>query len=169
MKWFSYFLLLPILVVLAYVQIIVMPTIKLINGHADILLVFIIAWALQERGLPVWFPAIVGGLIISLISAVPYYIPLITYLFITLFARVIRSRIWQMPILAMLTTTLAGSILGAVLTLLVLQFNGYNLPWNTTMNSVILPSVLLNLLLSLPVYLLVTDFSEYLAPSEELV
>ena len=169
MKWFSYFLLLPLLILLAYIQIIVMPTIKLINGHADILLIFVIAWALQEKGLPAWFPAIVGGLIISLVSAVPLFIPLVTYLFITLFARLIRSRIWQMPILAMLTTTLVGSLLSAILTLLVLQFNGYNLPWELTMNSVILPATLLNLMLSLPVYLLVTDFGQFLAPSEEMV
>jgi len=169
MKWFSYFILVPILILLAYIQIIIMPTIKLINGHADVLMVFIIAWALQEKRLPVWFPAIVGGLIISLVSAVPIFVPLVTYLCITVFARFIRNRIWQMPILAMLSTTLVGSLISAILTLLVLQFNGYNLPWDLTMNSVILPATLLNLMLSLPVYLLVTDFGQFLAPSEEVV
>jgi hypothetical protein len=62
--------------------------------------------------------------------------------------------------------TFLGTLLINLVTTLYLSIIGTPLPLLSTMNLIILPSVILNLLLSIPVYALVKDFAEWLYPEE---
>ncbi len=151
---------------LAIFQSAVVSRLPLLHGTADILLLVVIAWALQERVRRAWQWALIAGLMIGYMSALSIVIPVIGYLAVAGLALLIRQRIWQVPILAMLAVTFAGTLFINMITALFLSIMGTPLPLLDTLNLIILPSVILNLLLAIPIYALVKDLSEWLYPEE---
>jgi rod shape-determining protein MreD len=156
----------PVLVILLMVQMVIASRLPLLNGTADIVLLVLVAWALQERVKNAWIWALIGGLLVSFVSALPMLTPLIGYMLIVALVRMIQKRIWQSPILAMLVATTVGTLFYQSLSWLVLSFYGSRLPLGESLSMVILPSTLLNLLLSLPVYALVLDMASWVYPIE---
>ena len=138
----------------------------LLQGTADLILLVVVAWALQERVRTAWQWAIIAGLIVAYVSAIDSIIPIANYLLVTGLAVLLRQRVWQVPILAMLLVTFVGSLLANLLTVLYLSITGTPLPLADTLNLIILPSIFLNLLLAIPIYALVKDFSEWLYPEK---
>lgn len=158
----------PILAVLVMFQSAVVSQIFLLHGTADLVLLAIIAWALQERVDTAWHWALIGGLMVNLVSALPLGIPLIGYLLATGIAQLLKHRIWQAPILAMFTSTFLGSLANLGLNWIVLVMLGHPLPLAASFNLVILPSVLLNMLLAIPAYSLASSLAEQLYPEETI-
>ena len=156
----------PLFIVLGIFQSAVVSRLPLLHGTADLILLVVIAWALQDRVRTAWQWALIAGLVVGYLSALNMIIPLAGYLLVTGMALLLRQRVWQMPILAMLAVTFIGTLLIDVMTTLFLSINGTPLPILDTLNLIILPSTILNLLLSIPVYALVKDFSEWLYPEE---
>jgi rod shape-determining protein MreD len=156
----------PLFGLLAIFQSAVVSRLPLLHGTADILLIVIIAWALQERVRNAWQWALIAGLIFGYVSALNFAIPIIGYLVAAGLASFLRQRIWQVPILAMLAVTFIGTLFINVFTALFLSIIGTPLPLLDTLNLIILPSVILNLLLAIPIYALVKDLSEWLYPEE---
>lgn len=157
---------LPLLGFVLMLQVAIFSNLRILFGTADLVLLAVIAWTLNEKvknGL-VW--AAVGGLMVSLISSLPFYPSLIGYILVGVLAELIKRRIWQIPILAMLFVTVVGTILVQIISLAVLQFVGTGLEWIESINLVILPSTLLNLILALPVYLLIGDLVNLVYPAE---
>jgi hypothetical protein len=157
---------LPIFAILVMLQSVLVSRVPLLFGTADVVMLTITAWALHDRVTTAWLWALVGGVMVSLVSGVPSFIPLVGYLFLTGIARLLRKGIWQTPILTMLLVTFLGTLITHGLTLAALQFEGIGMPLQTVINQVTLPSALLNLLLALPVYALVNDLANSLYPSE---
>ena len=156
----------PLFGILAILQSAIVSRLPLLHGTADLLLVVVIAWALQERVRTAWRWALIAGLIIGYMSALSIVIPIMGYLAVTGMALLLRQRIWQAPILAMLAITFVGTLLINILTALFLSITGTPLPLLDTLNLIILPSVILNLLLAIPIYALVKDLSEWLYPED---
>lgn len=157
---------LPILVVTLALQSVVIPTLPLLNGYADLVLLVLVAWALQERVRSAWLWTLLAGLMVGYISALPLLIPLAGYMMVTALARLVLRRVWQTPILAMFLVTLSGSLISQGLTFAVLSVTSRPLPLLDSLNLVILPGTLLNLLLALPVYAVVTDLAQWMYPEE---
>jgi hypothetical protein len=157
---------LPIFVILVMLQSVIVSRVPLLFGTADVVMLTITAWALHDRVTTAWLWALVGGLMVSLVSGVPGFIPLLGYLILTGIARFLRKSIWQTPILTMLLASFLGTLVTHGLTVAALQFEGIGMPLQTVINQVTLPSALLNLLLALPVYALVNDLANSLYPSE---
>ncbi len=156
----------PVLVLLVMLQTVVASNLILLHGSADLVMLVLIAWALHGRVRTAWIWAFVGGLLVSFVSAMPLFTPLIGYLLVIGIARLLQQRMWQSPILAMFVTTVVGTLLYQVLSMVVLIFSGTPLPLRESLSLVILPSTLLNLLLSLPVYVLVSDMVSWVYPAE---
>jgi len=154
------------MIVLLIIQTVVVSRLPLLHGTADIILLALVAWALQEKVKHAWGWALIAGLIVSLVSAMPYFSPLIGYLLVVGIARFLQRHVWQMPILAMFVATIAGTLVQQALYYVVLQVHGTPLPLSESVSLIILPSALLNLLLSLPVYALVNDFAKSIYPVE---
>lgn len=157
---------LPVLTLLVILQSTIVSSLPLLQGYADIVLLVIVAWALQERVQSAWQWSILGGLIVGFVSAMNIMIPLVSYVSITALALAIRRRIWQIPILAMFVVTLAGTLLSHFLTAFTISISGADLPWLDTLQLITLPSLFLNLLLATPVYAVVRDFANWLHPEE---
>ena len=156
----------PIFIILGIFQSAVVSRLPLLHGTADLILLVVIAWALQERVRTAWQWAVIAGLVVGYISALNVIIPVAGYLVVTGIALLLRQRIWQIPVLAMPAVTFIGTLFVNITTALFLSIVGTPFPLLETVNLIILPSTILNLLLSIPVYALVKDFAEWMYPEE---
>jgi hypothetical protein len=154
------------MIVLMMLQTTVVSTLPLLNGTADLLLLALAAWGLQERAQSAWAWALVAGALAHFVSAAPAFVPLAGYLFVTAAARLLRRRVWQTPVFSMFFVTFAGSLVAQGMVMAVLVLRGVPLPWFDSLNLVILPGTLLNLLLALPVYAVISDLAQWVYPEE---
>jgi hypothetical protein len=157
----------PILFITLMLQTIIVSTLPILKGYADLILLVLIAWSLQERVRFAWLWAVVAGFMVGYVSALPLFVPIAGYLAVTLFCRLLLRRVvWQSPILVMFIVTFAGSLFTQLLAMAVLVFSGTPLPIEDSINLIILPSTLLNLLLALPTYAVITDLAQWAYPEE---
>lgn len=156
----------PVLALALLLQTAVISRIMLINGSADLVLLVLAALGLQERVRHAWIWAVLGGLLVGFVSGVPWYVYLAGYLAVVGFARLLTRRVWQAPLLAMFSVTLIGTLVLQMATFTVLTFLQVPLGLSDVFGKIILPSVLLNLLLAIPVYGLVRNLAYRLYPGE---
>lgn len=156
---------LPILSFLAIFQAAVVSRLPLLQGSADLVLIVLIAWALQERVRSAWQWAVLGGFIVGFISVIPLMVPLLSYLAITALALLVRRRIWETPILAMFFLTLIGSLVSQLASWAYLSI-GTPLPVLDVLRLILLPSVILNLILAAPIYAVIKDLAEWVYPED---
>lgn len=156
----------PILSLLLIFQSAVVSRVPLIYGTADLVLLALIAWALQRRVKTAWVWGIIGGLFVSFASGLPFGAILIGYLLSITIAVLLRQRIWQLPILAMFAATFLGTLITHTVSLIALRIVGTALPIWDSINQVILPSALLNLVLAIPTFALISDLAKWLYPQE---
>src|SRR5512146_732956 len=157
----------PLLALVVIVQSAIVPAFSLLAGYADLLLVLLAAWALQEGVDTSLQWAFLGSVMISLISHMPWYIYLASYTGMVLMARALQKRIWQVPLLAMFIVTFLGTILLHLLTNMYFFLLGNPLPLADSMGLVTLPSLLLNLLIAIPIFGMMRDLSRWVYPSRE--
>ena len=158
----------PVLFIALILQSAVISRIYLLSGFADLPMLILAAWALQENVDSSWHWAVALGALVGFISAVPWYIPVLSYLVVVALAQALQRRVWQAPLLAMFSVTFLGTIVLNSLTYLVLQIGGANMGIEDVLGYVILPSVLLNLLLAIPVYAIMRDISRWVYPTPEV-
>jgi hypothetical protein len=103
---------------------------------------------------------------VGFVSAAPTGVALVGYLVVVAIARLFRRRVMQTPVLSMFLITFVGSLVTLGLAAGALIFNGVPLPINDSINLVVMPSTLLNLLLALPVYAIVSDIARWVYPEE---
>ena len=156
----------PVLGLLVMFQTAIISRVHLLHGSADLVMLAIIAWAIQARVQNAWQWSIIGGLMVSLVTALPFGILLASYLSATGVTLLLRRRIWQIPILAMFVATFIGTIIIQGLSILVIWLSGTPLPIVQSMNLITLPSLLLNVLLAIPVYILIGDLANWVYPKE---
>lgn len=154
------------LVVFYILQTAIFSQATLISGTADLILLFLAAWSMQEQVKNSWLWTIVAGVIISIGSAMPFFAPLLGYLSVVAISKLLQKRVWQTPILAMFIVTLLGTFFQLSLYLVALQINGAPLSWSESLDAVILPSALLNLIFALPIYAIVNDLVGRIYPLE---
>jgi rod shape-determining protein MreD len=158
----------PLLALVAIVQTTVISRMALLSGYADLMLVILAAWALKADASTTWLWAILGGVMVSFVSSVPWPIPIIGYLFVVILAQLLKQRIWQAPLLAVFSVIFIGSLVMNVLTIIVLSFFGTPLPIGDSLGLIVLPSTLLNLLFAVPVYLIIRDIAQWVNPAPEV-
>ncbi len=149
----------PIFIFLTIIQSAVISNLPLLQGTADIVMLVIIAWSLQEPVLAPWQWSIIGGAMVGFASALPLAIPIISYLSIASIAVLIRRRVWKFPVLIMLVLTFFGTLFHQGVSAITLSFLGTSLPLLDSLQQIIMPSLLLNILLAVPIYAIVRDFT----------
>ena len=156
----------PVLGVVMMLQISIASRIMLLSGNVDLSLLVVAAWGLQERVRAAWIWGVIASLLAGLVSGVPWYIYLIGYLSVVGLARLLVHRIWQAPLLAMFAVTFIGTL--ELLTLTFIQRTIFEIPlvFSDVFSQIVLPTVLLNLLLAIPVLALIRDLAERLYPEK---
>ncbi len=158
----------PVLFIALILQSAVISRIYLLSGVADLPLLILAAWALQENVDSSWHWAVALGALVGFVSAIPWYVPVLSYLVVVGLAQTFQRRVWQAPLLAMFTVTFVGTIVLNLLTYVVLRIGGASMAIQDVLGYLILPSVLLNLLLAIPVYAIMRDLSRWVYPTPEV-
>lgn len=156
----------PVLGLTLMLQLSILSRMMLLSGNADLILLVLAAWALQERARGAWIWGIAASLAAGLISGIPWYIYLVGYLSVVGASKLLVHRIWQAPLLAMFSVTLIGTLELLMLTYLRQTIFESSLPLRGVFLQIVLPSVLLNLLLAIPVHGFVKDLANRLYPPE---
>jgi cell shape-determining protein MreD len=156
----------PVLGLLIILQTAIASRIPLLQGTADLVLLALVAWAVQERVKTTWQWGLVGGLMVSLVSALSLLAAVPAYLLSAGLARALRKQLWQMPLLAMFSAVFLGTLIIHAFTFIFLRTGGVQIPFWEAFNNITLPSALLNLLLAVPVYALMGDLANRLYPEE---
>lgn len=158
------FLALPILGLMVILQSAILSQVNLLYGSADLVLLVVVAWAVQERVKTAWHWGIVAGLLISLVTSVPIWAILPAYVGATGIAIYMRRIFYQRPLLAMVAGTFFTTLFTHVISVLALGLSGISIPVTEAFYMITIPSVLLNLLLAIPVYALIGDLANWLYP-----
>lgn len=146
----------------------IVSRVTLLSGIADLPLVMLAAWALQEEVETAWHWAVATGLLVGFISGVHWSVPLLSYLVVVAFAQLFQRRVWQAPLLAMFSVTFLGTIGMSLLSLVVLRVVGIPLPLSDVFGLITLPGILLNLLLAIPAYAVMRDLARWVYPTPEV-
>ncbi|REG10793.1 hypothetical protein [Pelolinea submarina] len=161
------FVSIPFMLLLSVLQSTAISRITLINGCADLVLIGVACWGVKEKGYNAFVWALVGGLFTALITAMPFYIPIASYIFVALLAKILFGRIWQSPILMLIIVVFIGTIFQHILSIFYLQVNGVNAGLITSLRNITLPSLLLNLFFVFPMYVVVSDLRQWVLPGED--
>jgi len=156
----------PVLGLGIILQTAIIGRITLLNGQADLLLLILAAWSLHDRVRRAWIWGLAAGLLVGLISGVHWFIYPLGYLFVVGMGRLLGHRVWQAPLLAMFTVTFIGTMLLLMLTYVERSLYAVPLSFNQSFMRIILPSILLNMLLSIPVHGLMRELVNFLYPAE---
>lgn len=157
----------PLLGLAVILQSSIISQVQLLSGYADLPLLLVTAWALQDRVESAWHWAAVAGLMVSFVSSMPWLVILIGYIGIVFMARILQRRVWQAPLLAMFTVVFLGTLYVHLLSFVSLQVLGTPLSFADVMGLVTLPGLLLNLLFSIPIYAFMRDLSRWVYPIKE--
>ncbi len=149
------------------IQMAIASRIPLLSGYADLMLVAVAAWSLQERAQTAWHWAILAGLLVGWTSAAPWAISLIGYMLMVIFARALVRRIWQTPLLAMFVVVFVGTLLMHVLTIAALILTGSRMTFADALSVVTLPSLFINLSLALLIYPILRDLAVWVYDIED--
>ena len=162
----SVILSIPTLGLIAILQSAVVSRLPLNRGTADLVLVVLVAIALQKTVTTSWQWSIVGGLFMDFLSGLPFGIFTVSYLLATGLALIIRDRIWRFSFLMQLLVVFFGTMFSHVLSFLVLFLQGSEISLGIVLQVVTLPSIILNFMLSLPIFILTQDVLEQVNPQE---
>jgi len=156
----------PVLIVVTILQTTVVSRMTLLNGQADLMLIILTAWALQRQVETSWQWSVLGGLFIDHFSGLPFGIYTVSYLVINGLALVLRGRIWRFSYVMHLLLALVGTLMIHGFSVIIIVLQGTPLELGSILQQVTLPSLLLNLLLTFPIFLLVKDIAEQFYPEE---
>jgi rod shape-determining protein MreD len=151
---------------LVIVQSTLVSRMPLLQGTPDLILLFILAWSLQDRVKSAWQWCLIGGILASFYSALPFGTYLIAYLLATGVARVLKRRVWKAPFLAMMAATFIGTLIIQLLSIISLLLIETNVLVLTVLNTIVLPGLLLNLILAIPIFYIMQDMARWLYPEE---
>ena len=157
----------PVLVLTVILQTSIASRIKLLSGNVDLVLLVVVAWALQERARGAWIWGVGASLLVGLVSGVSFYIYLVGYLSVVALARLLVHRIWQAPLLVMFAVTLIGTLELLMLTFIYRTLVEVRLVLSEVFLQIVLPTILLNLLLAIPVHAIIHDLASRLYPEKE--
>lgn len=158
----------PVILLTVILQSAVISRVYLLSGSADLPLVMLAAWALQDGVDSAWHWAIATGLLVGFISGLSWVVPVVGYVTVVVLAYLFQRRVWQAPLLAMFSITFIGTVIVSFLSVGVLRFADVPLPMSDVLGLVILPGVLLNMLLAIPVYAVMRDLARWVYPLPEV-
>ena len=145
----------------------IVSQIVLLSGFADLILILLAAWALQDRVDTAWHWAIGASVMVGFVTRMPWLIVVIGYLAVVYMAQLLQRRVWQAPLLAMFSVTFAGTLFIQMVSYGYLTISGTSIRLDDSLGLIILPSLLLNMLIAIPVYAFMRDLARWVYPSEE--
>ena len=157
----------PVIILAVILQSAVVSGIKLLSGNADLPLILIAAWALQDQVDTAWHWAVATGVLVGFVSGINWVIPVAAYVVVVALAKVLQMRVWQAPLLAMFSISFLGTVVLDTFTYGSLRISGVAIPFQDAFGLQTLPRILLNLLFAIPMYTVMRDLAYWTHPSAE--
>jgi hypothetical protein len=155
-----------LLLLATLLQVTLLARVDLLQGTAELVLLTLIAWMMQEGWAPDWRWGIPAGLMVGYSSALPDWLLLAGYVAAAAICQLLHTRVWQVRLLTLATSVLLGTLVIHLLTLLYMWFGANPMGFGEALNLITLPSMLLNLILLLPVNALISELVKFIAPAE---
>ncbi|HJS29770.1 MAG TPA: hypothetical protein VJ768_09120 [Anaerolineales bacterium] len=157
----------PILGFVVILQTTILSRVPLLQGPADLLLLTLVCWVFQARVTQsIWIWPVAGGLLLGLFSHLPIWLPVIAYGIVTGLTLALKRRVWQIPVLALFTSVFLGTIVTNAVSFLYLIVQGVPLVFLEAVNIILLPSIILNLILAIPVQAVINEIGRWSIPVE---
>ncbi len=162
-------LILFFVLIIAMLQLGIFSNIQILAGKIDLLMLGVIAWIIQKKTelIDIFIFTIITVFFIYLISAEPIIIILSIYTVLVFVVFWSKNNIQQLPIVSMLIFSAVFTFLHLVIFGFYLQLSGINMVAEEVFQSVILPSIFINLIAAIPVYLLVNELHRWVYPLAE--
>jgi hypothetical protein len=157
----------PVILLAVVLQSSVVSRITLLSGYADLPLIMIAAWSLQDPVDTAWHWAVAVGALVGFVSGISWVVPVAGYVATVALAKILQLRVWQAPLLAMFSITFLGTVVLDVLVFTVLRLSGVIIPFQDAFGLQTLPRILLNLVFAVPVYAVMRDLARWTYPSLE--
>ena len=140
--------------------------ISMLYGSADLVLLVLLAWILQSEEKQYWLPGFFAGFLIGFSSALPVWLPMVEYVLVVAVVTFLQRRVWQVPIWLLLTSTILSSLLVYAVEFIYLIGTGVEFDLLTAFNLLLLPTIVLNLIFSLPIYGVMGEVGKLLYPEK---
>ncbi len=155
------------LIAAAILQTTVAVRVNILHGAADLVLITLIAWIIHDQTDSLWRWGIFAGALMGLASAIPFWLVMIEYMLVVWLLRAIQARVWQAPMLILFSSVFGGTFIINSMDFLFLWMSGVGLDFDEVFNLVILPSLVLNLILALPIFAIMGELAKQVFPLEE--
>ena len=106
-------------------------------------------------------------MMLGFVSALPWPVVVVGYCGVVFVAQILQKRIWQAPLLAMFSVVFIGTLFMHLLSFAVLRISGTPFLFSDVMGLITLPSLLLNMLFSIPIYTFIRDLAVWVYPEEQ--
>lgn len=150
-------------------QMAVFSQLKIQSGKADLILLIVIALGLQPEipKIDNFLFSTFSGVLVGFISAEPFWIVVIAYLFALYFSLFLKERLPQVPILSMLFCGILFMFLHLLFQAIYFNLIGFNINYQTSFYTLILPSLMINIFSTLPIFFIVSEVRRIVFPSLE--
>lgn len=162
-------LILIFVLIIAMLQLGIFSNIQILAGKIDLLMLGVIAWIIQKKTelIDIIIFSIITIFFIYLISAEPIIIILSIYSILVFVVFWSKNNIQQLPIVSMLIFSAVFTFLHLVIFGFYLQLSGISMAAKEVFQTVILPSIFINLIAAIPMYLLVNELHRWVYPLAE--
>lgn len=138
----------------------------MLHGAADLVLLVMLSWILQIEEKSHWVWGVIAGLLIGISSAIPFWLPVVGYLVVVGIITLFQKRIWQVPLWILLVSTFIGTIVVYSLEIVYLWIIGVPIDLLQALNTILLPSLVLNMVIVYPVYGIIGEIIKLVSPNE---
>ena len=136
----------------------------LLSGSADLVMLYIIALCIISNLKYLWLLVLIFATILGAVSAMPFFIIVAFYFCIYLFAQQIRKRIMQSSLLSMYLLTFLATLAWHAINVALLFIKRVPFNFQTALFEIMLPSLLLNILISILIHSIVIESNRLLTP-----
>lgn len=143
----------PLLALAAVVESTVLPDLRVLSGGTlNVVLVFVLSWTLAGdwSGGLVW--GFIGGLLLDLLSGGPFGKSALALVLVAYVASWSEGQFWRSHILLPLAAAMLGTLVYHLVVFFVLVVNGTSLDWLSALTGVLLPALLINTLVIVPIF-----------------
>ena len=144
----------------------IVTRLQMLNGAADLVLLVLVSWILQADERQHWQWGLLAGLLVGISSAIPFWVPVIGYVSFVVIVTAVQRRVWQVPIWLLVISTFFGTFLIYGLDIFYRWLTAVPLDLIEVMNIVLLPSLVMNMILVLPVYAFIGEIAKRVYPKE---
>ncbi len=150
-------------------QMAIFSQFKIQAGKADLLLLVIVALGLQPEISKIdnMLFSILAGFIIGFISAEPFWITVAVYAAAVYFTLFMKERLPQIPLVSMFFASLVFMFIHLAIQAVYYQFLGFRIEFQSSFQNLILPSLMINIIATLPVYFVVSEVRRLVYPGLE--